>query len=451
MTAEEIIRDVSKSGTRKVKVAITDIDGVLRGKYIHLDKFLSASQGRFGFCNVVFGWDAADVTYDNCKYTGWHTGYPDAPVQLDLQTYRKIPWDNNTPFFLGDFVDENNEPLSICPRNLLKKIVDRAKSMGYQSKCGVELEFFNFAETPESLHHKKFRDLDPLTPGMFGYSILRSTYDQPYFSTLMDELEAFHVPLEGLHTETGPGVFEAGIYVADALEAGDRAVLFKTAVKEIAYRFDIIPTFMARWNTELPGCSGHIHQSLWDQSGERNVFYAENDPHKMSDTFRHYLAGLMHCLPDILPMMAPNINSYKRLVEGFWAPTTVTWGVDNRTASFRVIPGSMKSTRVETRVGGSDINAYLAIAAFLAAGLYGIQNKLELKAEPIKGNAYEAQAPRLPNNLYDAAQKMGQSKLARELFGDEFVDHYVNSRIWEWNQFRAAVTSWELERYFEII
>lgn len=453
LTRDQLIAEIKKSGTQKIKVAITDIDGVLRGKYIHVDKFLSALDKGFGFCNVVFGWDSADVCYDDVKFTGWHTGYPDSEAQLDEGTYRKIPWDDQTPLFLADFGDADGQGLAVCPRQLLKRVIKKAEGLGYKAMFGIELEFFNFTETPQSLNDKGFRNLQSMTPGMFGYSLLRSTYGQPYFKTLMDELGEFGVPLEGLHTETGPGVYEAGIYVADPLEAADRAVLFKTGAKEIAYRFGVIPTFMARWNTELPGSSGHVHQSLWTAGEDsKSAFHDPNDPFNMSATFRQYMAGLIHCLPEILPMLAPNVNSYKRLVEGFWAPTTVTWGVDNRTAALRVIRGSEKSTRVEGRIGGADINPYLAIAAYLAAGLYGIENKLDLSAKAVSGNAYEVtDAPRLANNLHDSAKLMQDSSIARDLFGAEFVEHFTATRFWECKQAAQVVTDWELQRYFEII
>lgn len=452
-TREELIREIKDSGTQKIKVAITDIDGVLRGKYIHVDKFLGALDKGFGFCNVVFGWDVADEVYDYVPYTGWHTGYPDANARIDEGTYRRVPWDENVPFFLADFESEAG-PLAVCPRQLLKKVIAKAASMGYTAKFGVELEFFNFEESPASLQDKGFRDMDPLTPGMFGYSLLRSSYDQPYFRNLMDELGQFDVPLEGLHTETGPGVFEAGIYVADALEAADRAVLFKSSAKEIAYRHGIIPTFMARWNTKLPGSSGHVHQSLWDKDGNKGLFHSDSDPHNMSDLFKSYMAGLIHCLPEILPMLAPNVNSYKRLVEGFWAPTMMTWGVDNRTVALRIIQGSEKSTRVEGRIGGADINPYLAIAAYLAAGLYGIEKGLKLEQAPVTGNGYEIKDPHIPrlaNTLKDSAKLMRDSLVARDLFGADFVEHYATTRLWEVRQAEQAVTDWELKRYFEII
>ena len=452
LSTAEIIDAVRQSPHQKVKVAITDIDGILRGKYIHKEKFLSAVEGGFGFCDVVFGWDSADVCYDNVKFTGWHTGYPDANARIDLSTYRKIPWENDLPFFLGDFYDADQKPLAVCPRQTLKRALKRAEEAGFISKCAVEFEWFNFKETPQSLADKGHSAPTPLTPGMFGYSVLRAGYNRDYFTALMDELGRFDVPIEGLHTETGPGVYEGAIMVDEALVMADRAVLFKTGVKEIAYRFGIMPSFMAKWDATLPGCSGHIHQSLWDKDGAKNIFHDEADKNRMSKTFRHYLAGQMKCLPEVLPFFAPTINSYKRLVEGLWAPTRVTWAIDNRTTAFRVIPGSNKSTRLETRVGGADINPYLALAASIATGLYGIENELEPEFDPIVGNGYEAKdAPRLPSNLFEASERLSQSKIARELFGDAFVDHFVNTRLWEWRQFQQAVTTWELERYFELV
>jgi glutamine synthetase len=448
----QILDEIKKSDSTHIKVAVTDIDGILRGKYILKDKFFSAIESSFGFCNVIFGWDSTDVCYDNSSYTGWHSGYPDAQAKIDLATYRNIPWDKNTPFFLGDFEDIQGNPLAICPRQLLKKIISKLKSAGYLAKMGVEYEWFNFKETPQTWAEKKYIAPEPITPGMFGYSLLRSTLNQPFFEALLKELSQFRIPLEGLHTETGPGVLEAAILYSDPLEAADRGVLFKTATKEIAYRFGIMPSFMAKWNEALPGCSGHVHQSLWNEKEDTNLFYDSKDGNKMSPLFKSYLAGQLHCLGEILPFFAPTVNSYKRLVDGYWAPTKSNWGVDNRTTAFRVIPGSSKSTRLEARITGSDINPYVALAALLASGLYGIEKNLNLTQKPIAGSAYmDKTTERLPRNLQESTQKLSQSKIARELLGEEFVDHFVKTREWEWRQFQDSVTHWELKRYFEII
>lgn len=447
-----ILDQITTGEHRRVRVAITDIDGVMRGKFMHRDKFLSAADGGFGFCNVVFGWDSADVCYDHVDYTGWHTGYPDANVEIDLSTFRRVPWDEDVPFFLGHFVDGDGEPLAICPRQQLRRQIARAEQAGFTAVFGLEFEWFNFEETPQSWADKGFQNPEPMTPGMFGYSILRSSLNRGFFRSIMDDLEAFGVPIEGLHTETGPGVYEAAIACTDPLEAADRAALFKTGLKEVAYDYGIIPSFMAKWNSELPGCSGHLHQSLWDADGDKNLFYDPEGRFGMSKMFESYLAGQLKLLPDFTALYAPTVNSYKRLVEGMWAPTRVTWGVDNRTPALRVIPGSKKSTRLETRVTGSDINPYLAVAGALAAGLWGIENELTLDLDPVEGNAYaDEKATRLPRNLHEAAETFRGSDPARELFGDAFVDHYATTREWEWQQFQKSVTSWELERYFEII
>ncbi len=434
-----------------MKVAVSDIDGVLRGKYLERDKFMGAVHSGFGFCDVVFGWDSSDECYDNASYTGWQSGYPDGEVRIDLATHRRIPWEQDRHFFLCDYVGSTAGSV-VCPRLALKGVVDRAASMGYAAKFGLEFEFFNFRETSQSVNEKGFRDITPLTPGMFGYSVLRQAQNQPFFEALLSELAAFRVPLEGLHTETGPGVLEAAILYSDAVEAADRAQLFKSGTKEIGARLGIMPSFMARWNASLPGCSGHSHQSLWDVEGERNVFFDGGDPAKMSATFKSYLAGLLCLLPDLTALLAPTVNSYKRLVDGFWAPTKPNWGIDNRTVACRVIPGSAASTRLEMRVPGADVNPYLAVAACLAAGLYGIDRGLTLDQAAVEGSGYhDGSVERLPANLQVATQRLADSKVAREILGDALVSHFVQTREWEWRQFQDAVTDWELSRYFEII
>ena len=265
-------------------------------------------------------------------------------------------------------------------------------------------------------------------------------------------LQGFGIPLEGLHTETGPGTYEAAISYSGILEAADRAVLFKTAVKEIAYQHGIMATFMAKINERLPGCGGHVHQSLWDADRKKNLFYEEKDQWKMSETMKQYVAGQLLLMPQLLPLFAPTINSYKRLVEGAWAPTTLTWGIDNRTVALRVLSGGQSSCRLETRVIGSDVNPYLAMAGALAAGLYGIKNKIKLSQPPTTGNGYlDASNGRLPSTLEAATAAMAKSAIAREILGEQFVNHFTSTREWEWRQHLKTVTDWEIKRYFEII
>jgi glutamine synthetase len=452
MTKKEILQYVKNHPSGKVKLAVTDIDGILRGKYISAEKFSSVIEKGMSFCDVIFGWDANDVLYDKDSVTGWKTGFPDSPAVLDINTFRTIPWENDIPFFLGEFNDANGKPASFCPRQLLKTKLLEANNMGFAPMFAQEFEWFNFAETPQSANEKQFRNLSPLTPGMFGYSILRTTLENGFFSDLFDLLNKFNVPIEGLHTETGPGTYEAAIAHAGILESADRAVLFKTAVKEIAYKHGVMATFMAKINENLPGCGGHVHQSLWDKAAKKNLFYDEKDKMHLSETAKSYLAGQLHCLPYILPMFAPTINSYKRLVEGAWAPTTLTWGMDNRTVALRVLTGSANAARIETRVIGADVNPYLAMSACLAAGLYGIKNKMKLKQAATVGNGYRDYSNgTIPTTLIEASNQMKNSSIASELFGDAFVKHFTMTREWEWKQHLKSVTDWEYKRYFEII
>jgi glutamine synthetase len=441
---------VRKSGAQKVKVAVSDIDGILRGKYLHIDKFRGAAESGFGFCDVVFGWDSGDACYDNTQVTGWQHGFPDALARLDLDTARHVPWDHGVPFFLGEFVNADGSPYPVCPRQTLKRVLGRAEKLGVLPMTGMEFEWFNFAETPQSWADKQGVGPTNLTPGMFGYSLLRMADNRGFFHALMDEMAAFGVPIEGLHTETGPGVYEAAIAFGGALEQADRAILFKTGAKEIGKRFGIMPSFMAKWSAQYPGCSGHIHQSLSD--GKKNLFFDAKGKHSMSKVFESYLAGQVACLMEFAPMFWPTINSYKRLVDGFWAPVKPTWGVDNRTASFRVIAGSPKSTRLETRCPGADVNPYLAMAAVIAAGLHGVEKGLKLTAAPITGSNQGADhIPRAPRSLIETTRIFQRSDIARDWLGDTFVDHFAATREWEHRQWQDAVTDWELKRYFEII
>ena len=370
---------------------------------------------------------------------------------MDLTSFRKIPWENDLPFFLGELIPNTRQP-AVCPRSLLKKVLADSIFAGYLPLFSQEFEWYNFDETPQSIQDKQYRNLQPLTPGMFGYSILRAGLQNDFMTDLFDLLTRFGIPIEGLHTETGPGTYEAAIHYSALIEAGDRAVLFKTAVKEIAYKHGIMATFMAKVNEHLPGCGGHVHQSLWDADRKKNLFHDEKNDSGISEIMKHYIAGQLLLIPQILPLFAPTINSYKRLVEGAWAPTTLTWGIDNRTVALRVLCAGKSSTRLETRVIGADVNPYLAMAGVLAAGLYGIKNKLPLNQAATTGNGYLDQSHgRLPSTLEEATKAMKESVIAREILGDGFVDHFTRTREWEWRQHLKSVTDWEFKRYFEII
>lgn len=448
-TAADARAIVEARNLSHVKVGVFDIDGVLRGKYMGREKFFSALEKGFGFCDVVLGWDSNDQLYDNVKLTGWHTAYPDANVRVLPETCRAIPFEGEMLMFLAEFEGRAEE---CCPRGLLRRVIKRAADMGFAVNASAEFEFFVFDETPQSVRDKNYRGLKNWTPGYFGYSTLRSSVHAEFYHELMKLGRDMDFPLEGLHTETGPGVLEAAIEYCEAVAAADRAALFKTFCKVIAERRGLMATFMAKWSRDWPGQSGHLHVSLTDKKG-KSAFYDEKGAHHMSDTMRWFVGGQQKLMPELLAMIACTVNSYTRLIPGFWAPTDATWGFENRTCALRVIGGSAKSQRVEYRIAAADINPYIALACAIGSGLWGIENKVEPDAA-IEGNAYEKKFPKsraLPRTLYEAAERLEASKPARGLFGDAFVEHYAATRKWEEREFRKAITDWELARYFEII
>ncbi|KAJ3878707.1 hypothetical protein F5051DRAFT_404856 [Lentinula edodes] len=461
----------------KVKVAGIDVDGVLRGKFMSKEKFLSAaSSDGFGFCSVIFGWDIHDTVYSReLLISNKANGYRDILASIDLSTYRRIPWENNVPFFLVSFLDpETKEPLVVDPRGILKITSDRAAKSHRSCYAGVEYEYFNFKETPVSLAEKKFQNLTPLTPGMHGYSLLRTQLNNEYFHSIFDEASKFGVDIEGHHTETGPGVLETALAYTNALRMADNAILFKFLTKSIGMQHGVLPTFMAKPWGNLPGCSGHTHVSLRDDSG-KNIFAvseaelltgrpgAANDDVKfLSEEAEHFLAGILDGIADVMPMLVPTINGYKRLVggEAFWAPNAITYGYDSRAASIRIIsPPSVPSaaTRLEIRVPGADMNPYFTISAIFLLGLRGIEKKLKLSTPPMSkltaDDKKNGTIKMLPTSLEAATERMMRPEsIAREksMFGDVFVEHFGGTREHEVKVWNEAVTNWEVERYIEL-
>ncbi len=444
--ARELIQSLKPS---HIKVGVFDIDGILRGKYMSREKFLSALDKGFGFCDVVLGWDMRDQLYDNTQYTGWHSGYPDAPVRIIPSSCRTMPLENNDLFFLAEFTGESEK---VCPRGLLRRVLQRAEKMGLKALAGFEYEFFVFNESSESVREKAYKNLNAMAPAEFGYSIIRNSVHDSTYHNILNLSEKMDFPLEGLHEETGPGVLEAAITYDEALEAADKASLFKTFTKIAMQKENKMATFMARWNDELPGQSGHIHLSLTDLLGKA-LFFDADQPHDMSELMQHFVAGQQQLMPELLGMIAPTINSYRRLVPGYWAPTDASVGVDNRTCAIRIIPGDENSHRLEYRIGAADANPYIILAAVIASGLWGIENKAKL-GPMVEGNAYQQTFPdelKLPETLWQSAQALKTSTMARDYFGDEFVDHFSATREWEVREYRKHISQWELDRYFEII
>lgn len=450
-----LIEQYRDEGIRRVKLAFTDIDGVMRGKYISLDKFASIAEGQSGFCDCVLGWDVNDQLYDNARFTGWHTAFPDALYRLDLATERRLKEEGGLPLFLAQFVDDDSGQHPICPRSRLQAVLNQAEAQGFGAKMAFEYEFFIFKETPQSAADKGYRDLVPLTPGNFGYSALRTFALSDLFNEFMDYCDDHNLALEGVHCETGPGVWEAALAVDDALEAADKASLFKTLTKAFFQKRGMMATFMAKWSMDYPGQSGHLHQSLFHLDSAGSAFFDAKDSMSMSPVMKQYVAGVEKFLPDLLAVVAPTINSYSRLVKGAWAPTAATWGLENRTCALRVIQGSEKAQRMEFKVGSADANPYLTAAATLGAGLKGIEGGLPL-GEPVSGNAYEQQDDlagdrQFATNLSDATRKFARSKVVEQIFGAAFQEHFSASREWEVREYERHVNDWQLTRYFEII
>lgn len=447
---EDAKKIVEERGLKYVKVAVFDNDGVMVGKYISKDKFFAALDGNYAMCSMVLGSDTSDNLYDNVTYTGWHKGYPDSDLRIIPESCRSIPMEGDMLLFNSEFV---GEAADVSAQGMLKKVIQRAEDMGFDVYSAIEYEFFLFDETPESVRQKGYKNLKNFTHDNFTMSILRSTVHADLYQKILQMSEDMDFPLEGLHAETGPGVLEVALAVDKAEAMAEKAALFKTFMKVLAQTNGMMATFMAKWSEEVSGQSGHIHNSLRYKDGSGSAFYDASKPYNMSDTMKHFVAGQQLFLPEFTAMIAPTINSYSRLVPGFWAPTEATWGVENRTTALRVIPGSDKSQRVEFRIGSADSNPYLSLAAAIGAGLYGIEHKLE-PGEMTTGNAYEKEQPdslKLPGSLWDAAQRLKSSEAANELFGSAFVEHFAASREWEEREFRRHVTDWELQRYFEII
>ncbi len=461
MDIAEISKLIDEGKIEYVKIGAPDIEGVFRGKRVAARFFLDGLTDGFAQCDVLFGWDIAENVLPNLKFSNWQRGFSDIVMKPDLTTFTMVPWEENVASCICDLWTEHGTQVTIAPRYVLSTLIERARSLGYEPLAASELEFRFFRESQVSLREKDFGpNLNPLNPGMNCYAISQASADDTLLSHIARMMRDHGVEIEGYNREHGPGMYEMNIRYSNALTAGDRAMLFKTGVKEICYQSGYAATFMAKWNDQEDGSSGHAHLSLWDRSREHNLFWDENADAHMSTTMRHFLAGVLERLPEFMVLYAPLINSYKRYIEGTWAPLNTTWGMDNRTCSVRVINNGRRAIRIENRVPGADANFYLVFAGMLASGLYGIEHKLELPAR-LDGNAYEAatiskalaegRIKSLARNLDEATRLFENSEIAREFLGSDFVEHYATTRHWEVKEYEKAVTNWDRRRYFELV
>src|SRR2546422_56423 len=440
LTLEELRKDVESGAIDTVVAAFTDMQGRLMGKREQAEYFLdeTAEHGLEG-CNYLLGLDMEMDPQPGYAMASWERGYGDFHLRPDLDTLRRIPWLGGTALVLCDVAWEDGSPVVASPRQVLKHQVERVRVAGYEPMFGSELEFYLLKESYAEAHAKHFRGLTPSVPYILDYHVLATTYDEPLLRQIRNGMQKADIPVESSKGEAWPGQQEINFRYADALTMADRHAIYKNGAKEIAQLNGCSITFMAKPDHTWIGNSCHIHASLW-RDGE-NAFAGE------SDVFKQFLAGWIACAKEIALFLAPTINSYKRYAAGSWAPTTLAWGHDNRTCGFRIV-GHGKSVRVETRIPGADVNPYLAFAALLAAGLYGIEQGLELPPA-FEGNAYESDVERFPSTLREAIAALESGTMARPALGDDVVDHYLNYARTEQALFDRVVTCYERERMFE--
>jgi glutamine synthetase len=440
LTIEELREQVERGEIDTVVAAFTDMQGRLLGKREHAEFFLeeSAQHGVEG-CNYLLALDMEMDPQAGYAMASWEQGYGDFVLTPDLGTLRRIPWLEGTALVLCDVGWGDGSPVVASPRQVLRTQVERARALGYEPMMGSELEFYLLKESYEEAHAKHYRDLTPSVPYILDYHILATTFDEPLIRHIRNSMAGAGIKIESSKGEAWPGQQEINLRYSDALAMADNHTIYKNGAKEIAHQNGCSITFMAKPDHGWIGSSCHIHSSLWRDGV--NVFAGE------SEIFQGYLAGWIACLRELALFLAPTINSYKRFTAGSWAPTTLAWGHDNRTCGFRIV-GHGPSQRIETRIPGGDVNPYLAFAALIAAGLYGIEQELELPP-PLEGNAYESDAERFPHALREAVDALEHGTIARAALGDEVVDHYLNYGRVEQRLFDEAVTCWERERLFE--
>lgn len=432
MSAIDVEKFLKENGIDTVEVGFADLPGVVRGKRVPARYFPRLVKSGMALAKAVFVWDIQCAVFPDTKLANFDNGFPDLVARPILSTLKKVTWRPGSAIVLCDLYDEHGGVVEVSPRNVLKRIIGRAEKLGYRPLVGAELEFYLLKE-----------DNTPFYDGIQCYSLYRGAEIEFVLREIRLALEALDIHVEASHTEYGPAQVEINLEYDDALSIADKAVIFKNTVKEIARKHGLRATFMAKpWENES-GNGFHVHQSLWDPKGTRNLF--EKDK-KLAD---RYLAGLLATSRDFMALASPSINSYKRFRDHSFAPVNVTWGNDNRTVTTRSLLGLGKGSRFEHRTGSADANPYLIIAANLAAGLYGVEKKLT-PPEVTDRNAYLADAPKLPGTLEEALNLFEKSEAAKEYFSEEFISLFTVIGRHEVENFRSAVTDWERRRYLEI-
>lgn len=431
-----------------VLVCFVDMQGRLMGKRFHGVNFVQSSFQETHCCNYLLATDLEMATPDGYASTSWQSGYGDYIMKPDLSTIRPVPWLDATALVLCDVLDHHtNEPVSHSPRAILQKQITKLSSLGFNAKMATELEFFLFEESFDNIRKSGFRNLKPISDYNEDYHILQTTKEEGVMRPIRNYLFEAGLPIENTKGEAEAGQEELNIRYSSAMDCADYHSIAKHAVKEIAWQKGHAASFLPKWDKDRVGSSSHIHQSLWRDG--KPAFYDPSAKHGMSNLMRHYMAGLIKYAPEYIYFLAPYINSYKRFSKGTFAPTKTVWSIDNRTAGFRLCGEGTEGVRVECRIGGSDLNPYLAQAVMLAAGIKGIEETMEL-SPATTGDVYEdKKATKIPNTLRSAIEKLRSSVFLREALGDDVIDHYVRAGDWEQEEFDRVVTDWEIARGFE--
>ena len=451
LSLDKLASMIGDGAVDTVLVCFPDNQGRLVGKRVMGRYFLdTVAAGSIEACNYLLAVDVEMTPLPGYRAFNWEQGYGDFSAVPDLATLRLVPWLEKTALVLCDLVEEHDKaaPIEVAPRSILKAQEARAAERGFTVNIGAELEFFLFKDSYAEAAEKGYRNLDPHSDVIEDYHILQTTRDEYLIRAIRLGLQAAGVPVEFSKGEAGKGQHEINLVYATATEMADRNTIYKNAAKEIADQHGRALTFMAKYDMAEVGSSCHIHSSLWDKKGKRSLMWDAKKPDNMSDTFRHWLGGLVHCSRELTLLFAPTVNSYKRFQPDSWAPTAVAWGLDNRTCGLRLV-GHGQGYRVESRIPGADVNSYLAFAGIIAAGLHGIEHQLD-PGDAFVGNAYtDPDVEHIPSTIVEAIELWRGSDVAKAAFGDEVHHHILNTAEQEWAAFNRAVTDWELRRNFE--
>lgn len=449
LTLDDLRALVAGGEIDTVIAAQVDMQGRLMGKRFQAEFFIDNAWSETHSCNYLQATDMEMTPVDGYRATSWAKGYGDYVMRPDLATLRRVPWLDGTALVLCDVEDHHTHAaVPHSPRAVLQKQVARLEWMGIKAMMASELEFFLFKQSYDEAHAQGYRALDPISPYNEDYHIFQTTKEEAVMRAIRNGLQGAGIPVENSKGEAEAGQEEINVRYSDAVDSADNHSIIKNACKEIAWAQGHALTFLAKWDYARAGSSCHIHQSLQSMDGAP-LFHDPDEPGGMSAMMRHYLAGLLKHASAITYFLAPYINSYKRFQAGTFAPTKAIWSRDNRTAGYRLVGEDTPAIRIECRVGGSDLNPYLAMAALIAAGLDGIENRLDLEAE-FTGDAYAARRARaIPGTLREATAALNRSKMLREAMGDDVVDHYVRAAAWEQEEYDRRVTDWEIARGFE--